>query len=555
MSITKESLNSLKQRIDLREVIGKYIHLKPAGSQTHKGLCPFHNEKTPSFTVQAEHYHCYGCGAHGDAIGFLQKHTHTTFTEAAQLLADSYGIPLEYVSQPEYSNKKRIIEALGEVTTTFQGVLLHTEDGHTALQYLYSRGIDLEMINRFRLGFVPDEATMDTLWKEKGNGLDSYKSGIHRKFSGRISIPICDSMGRVVAFSCRRWKEVQEGVKYVNSPGTEVFQKGSLLFGLDHSRARIAKEGNVILVEGYTDAMRLIQEGMDFTVATMGTAVTENHCLELRNRGAKRVYVVFDGDDAGREASIKSAALMMGTGIESVLVYLPEGEDVDSYVLQYGILSFTQLLERGSEFLQAAIKHKISIHGDTPIGKSRAAKEVLAMVNNWKDPVLVLESKKQLSVILEVDESSLAAISGVDKGCSRFITRNAVQAELEALSTILDSEKGDNDLVLMLHTLEEADFTNDDARQAFSLLRCTDKNADRVSILERAGLSALVKRLKATASTRSAVDLVRILRRDSRLHRMKMLQKLLETTIRQEGNSSPIIAQIRTIEAELAMFV
>lgn len=476
------------------------------------------------------------------------------------MLAGSCGFTLEYENQREHSGKKQITEALGEVANTFQGSLLHPEDGRSACEYLYSRGIDLEMINRFRLGLVPDEEAMFALWKEKGGGLDPYKAGILRKFSGRISFPICDRMGRVVAFSCRKFSDGQEGPKYINGPNTEVFQKGSMLFGLDHSRGRIAKEGNVILVEGYTDVMRLVQEGMALSVATMGTALTENHCHELRKLGAKRAYVVFDGDDPGREASIKGGALLMGSGIESIHVSLPSGEDVDSYVRNCGVHAFTQLLEKGSEFLQAALKHKIAQHGETPMGKSRAAQEVVEMIDSWKDSVLKEESIKQLSDVLGVDKSGLRLSYNRHCGECRIFADRPVQAELEALAAMLRPETSSVDIDLMLHALEPVDFLNQDAARAFSIIQNADSklvlnHSDRISLLEQAGMGALLASVNAVSSICNICELVRSLRIDNRFHRLKLLQKLLQTNLKNGDSATSVVAEIGQIETELELMI
>jgi len=286
---TKESLELLRQRIDLVEVLTPHLQLHRAGA-AFKALCPFHEEKTPSFIVQRgdSHYHCFGCGAHGDAIAFLMNNVKMSFTEAVEHLAERFGVPLEKMDASEEvkgPSKSVLKEALDRAARLYHFLLLHSEEGQKALEYLYQRGIDLDFIRTFQIGYAsnsPDllkrflyaQNVSEEVLLETGLIAASSKRDF---FCDRITFPIRDPMGAVIGFSARKFKEETYGGKYINTSETPLFKKSQVLFALSYCRQKIAKERKAIIVEGQIDALRLIHSGFNYTVAGQGTAFGEGH--------------------------------------------------------------------------------------------------------------------------------------------------------------------------------------------------------------------------------------------------------------------------------------
>lgn len=418
--IAKQSLESLKNRIDLVDVIEPYVDLKKAGA-SYKGLCPFHDEKTPSFTIQKgdTHYHCFGCGAHGDAIHFLMEHQSLGFSDAVETLAQKYGVPLSYVDQEEEKgpSKKKICEALEESALLFHALLLHTEEGHKALHYLYKRGMDLSFVQRFRLGFAPKRAGIFQPYMEaKGftreilsaaGLIKQSQDGKWRDFfSDRITFPVYQASGKTIGFSARKFKEETFGGKYVNSPETPVFKKSRILFGLNECRRQIAKERRAIIVEGQVDCLRLIDEGLNIAVAGQGTAFGEGHVSELIALGVNQVYLALDSDLAGREAAVKIGNLFQKNGVGVSIVRLPQNSDPDEFVRKKGIDAFVQLVEQAKDYLSFLVGlHEKKL--GTPAGKNEVIYTLASQIRGWEDPVMVHESLRALAQLTNVPEQMI----------------------------------------------------------------------------------------------------------------------------------------------------
>lgn len=417
----KESLETLREKIDLIEVLSSYIQLRPAGA-TYKALCPFHEEKTPSFVVQRtdSHYHCFGCGAHGDVIAFLMSYLKMSFVEAVESLADRFHVPLEEVDgNPEDKGPKKsyLKEILTAVSKFYHFYLLYSDEGHQALKYLYNRGIDLEFIELFQIGFAPK--TSNHFYKAvkglKYNGLSLEKSGllkktqkgdIHPFFSNRIMFPIRDPLGHVIGFSGRKLHDDTFGPKYVNTPETPLFKKSKVLFGLSYCRKRIAKEKKAIVVEGQIDALRLIQSGFNFTVAGQGTAFGEGHIRELVKLGVNHIYIAFDGDVAGREAAMKVGNLFQKEGIEVNVIPMPDGSDPDTVLREHGPKKFITLLDQAEDYLTFLLDHlskDLDIH--SPSKKNQLVQTIAKQIRGWDHPLMVHESLRKLARLAEVPET------------------------------------------------------------------------------------------------------------------------------------------------------
>lgn len=417
----EESLQLLRQRIDLAEVLSAHLDLKRIGS-SYKALCPFHDEKTPSFIVHKgdSHYHCFGCGAHGDAIAFLMSYLKMSFTDAVESLAERFQVSLDQVEKQgeiKGPNKTRLKEALREAHRFYHFYLLYTEEGHEALEYLYQRGLDLEFIELFEIGFAPKnhglfQAVMrashfdDTLLEEAGLLAQSQRGQKREFFFNRVIFPIKDSMGQVVGFSARKIKEDTFGPKYLNTPETVLFKKSQLLYGLSECRKRIAKEKKAIIVEGQIDTLRLIQEGFDRTVAGQGTAFTEDHASELIKLGVQEVFIAFDGDEAGRQAAIKVGDFFQKEGIEVLVVRFKEGEDPDSLLREKGPEVFNLYLQQAMSYLQFLVEeYSKTMHISSPSGKHQLVQTITKRIRGWNHPLMVHESLRKLAQLLEVPEN------------------------------------------------------------------------------------------------------------------------------------------------------
>lgn len=553
MTIKTESINLLKQRIDLKELISEYVDLKKSGSGL-VGLCPFHDEKTPSFYVDSDRYHCFGCSAHGDGIQFLVDHLGFSFPDAIESLADRYGVLVERTQQAEHSNRKPIFDVLNAVADVYHGLLLHTEAGHKVLQYLYNRGIDLDMIRRFKLGFVPDKASSSKLWVEKGGGMDPYKAGMHKDFSERLAFPISDPMGHVIGFSCRTWWDGQDKRKYINSHETEVFKKSHCLYGIDISRKRMAKERVAILVEGYTDVIRLVSIGYDITVAPMGTAFTQDQARTLKRTGVDRTYIVFDGDTAGKSATLKTGLLLQNEGVEPLVVELPDGEDVDSFVLTHGDVAFQNLLNQSSSFVPFLVKQLFIKHGDSAHGKSKVCKECVDLINGLKDPILLRGLKREVANTLGLSEMDVLGVSSDRCGKVLVGVKRALQAEQAALCAVLAFPCGST----LLDLLDMTNFENSICQRVFDLLKDSHQKGlsreDALSKIDDEGLHPAIPFLASAAKSESLMDVRRVvlmLKREVTLFRLGKKRRVLKSEIRSGSDASSTVRDIKSLEREL----
>ncbi len=453
--ISKESLENIKKRVDLVDVIEPYVEMKRSGA-TYKGLCPFHDEKTPSFVIQKgdSHYHCFGCGAHGDAIQFLMQHQSLGFVDSVELLAGKYQVHIDYEEETEVKGppKNLLYEALEEASLFFHALLLHTSEGHDALQYLYRRGLTLEFIQRFRLGFAPPKTGSLGPYMKAGGfsteillGAGLLKEGSDNKirdfFSARITFPIHNPQGRVIGFSARKFQDDTFGGKYVNSPETPVFKKSQILFGLNHCRRRIAKERKAVIVEGQLDCLRLIHEGLDCTVAGQGTAFGEGQAGELLRLGVQKVYLAFDSDLAGLEAMMKLGNLFQKGGVEVAVLSLPTDSDPDTFVRTKGIDAFLNLMSQATDYLTFIVElmsQKLDV--SSPAGKNELINTLASQIRAWNDSVMIHESLCKLARLTKVPESMV--LSGGHVSPNVYIKS----------SGRLDPQQVDPDLIL------ESDF-------------------------------------------------------------------------------------------------
>jgi DNA primase len=418
-----ESLEILRQRVDLADFLSSYIDLQKQGA-SYKALCPFHDKKSPSFLVNkgSKHYHCFGCQAHGDAIRFLMDYQNLSFSDAVETLALRYGVHLQTAQAVNLytgPDKKKMKEALIVAKEFFHAYLLHTEEGHLALEYLYNRGISLEFIQAFEIGLAPQskdllqKVLLDQGIEEKymeATGL--IKRGdndlTYPFFRERITFPIQDATGAIVGFSCRNYKKEAKGGKYINSPETALFKKSRILFGLDRSRRSIAKTKSAIIVEGQLDALSCIFAGLDTTVAALGTAFGEEHIEQLLHLGVMRIFLALDADQAGYHAVMKLGQLFLEAGVEVKVLLLPKNSDPDQVLQVEGKEGFNELLENSIDYLKFLVLLKKKEKGsDAAAAISQIAEEISLSIQKWKGDVLVHGGLRMLAMLLNLPEHLL----------------------------------------------------------------------------------------------------------------------------------------------------
>ena len=364
-----DSVEKIKDRLGITELVGSYIKLEKAGKNL-KARCPFHNEKTPSFFVSPDRgsFYCFGCGAKGDIFSFVEQMEGLDFKGALKLLAERAGVKLEYRNVGERDSREKIFQILEEAAKYFEANLKLNDEAKT---YLEKRGVKEKTRIMFRLGFAPDEwrSLLTHLKSKKFSENDLAKAGLIKKgetggnyydrFRNRIIFPIADSAGRIVGFSGRILKGKSDDAKYINSPETELFVKSRILYGLDKAKAEIRRLDFVVLVEGQMDLLLSHQAGVANTVASSGTALTDEH-INLLKRFSNRLLLVFDPDEAGFKAALRGAGLALARGLEVKVAALPEGLDPADLVLKNPI-SWKNALKNAVfliDFLLARILNK-----------------------------------------------------------------------------------------------------------------------------------------------------------------------------------------------------
>ena len=373
--IPKETIEKVLESTDIVDLISSYIPVKRAGS-AFKANCPFHHEKTPSFTVspQRQRFHCFGCQKHGNAIGFVMDYEGLPFVEAVKKLAAKAGIPIiEQAIDPEAErarkSKGKLMDLHREVTAFMHERLLTDPEAAHARDYMKSRGFGKEMAVRWMVGWMPRDSRVFKEWvkarrytgqdlvaaglaglKEEGNP----RAGLYIRFTDRLMFPIRNEIGDVIGFSGRKLREDQQGGKYQNSPETVIFKKSNVLFALDRAKQPILKAKYALLCEGQLDTICCHEAGVEQAIATQGTALTTQHARILK-RYTTNVVLCYDGDGAGIEASEKAFRELVAEGLTARVVELPAGDDPDSYLKAHGADAFRTLITEAKEFFDSKL--------------------------------------------------------------------------------------------------------------------------------------------------------------------------------------------------------
>lgn len=413
--ISDDIINQIRDRVDIADIVGHHVSLTRAG-QNLKGLCPFHQEKSPSFTVSPSRqiFHCFGCGAGGNVFSFLTRITGASFPEVVRDLGRKVGIEVQESAgfNPLAAQSGRIEQVNQAAAAWFHKNLQDEEPGEPARQYLAERGIEPATITRFTIGVAPGEweglikalthqgftasdlatAGLTIAREQAGKGA----TGCYDRFRARVMFPIVDLRKRIVGFGGRT---LGDGTpKYLNSPDTPLFKKGQTLFAFDQAREAIARTKTVIVVEGYFDAIALHQAGITHTVATLGTALTAEHIQALR-RFATNVVLLFDPDAAGVRAALRGLDLFVNSGLGVKVVTLPDGDDPDTYVRKAGAEAFARLEAAAPSLLDYALEHSVKeAEAGSLESRIRSVDEILRILQKSEHPI---EREERLRVVAE----------------------------------------------------------------------------------------------------------------------------------------------------------
>lgn len=429
--IPQRFIDDLLDKVDIVDVVGSRISLRKSG-KNYSARCPFHDEKSPSFTVSPDKqfYYCFGCGAGGNAIGFVMDYDRTEFPQAVEQLAKHCGleVPRETTrNDPADSRRKQLYSVLEEAEKYYRSQLRGHPDSKIAVDYLKTRGLTGAIAGTFGIGFAPpgwdnlithlghDDSRV-TLLLEAGLVIRKDDGGnrVYDRFRQRIMFPIRDTRGRTIGFGGRVLGD--DKPKYLNSPETPVFHKGSELYGLYEAHTQLREIPNLVVVEGYMDVVALAQHGIHNAVATLGTAATDEHLAKLF-RYTSEVIFCFDGDNAGRKAArraLETCLPAMTDGRSARFLFLPEGEDPDTLVRKLGTEGFSKLLTSAqplSEFLFTALQEGLNL--DSVDGKARLSKLCAPLINRIPDGVYRQLMLKQLAQRTDMDVETLSAIISI----------------------------------------------------------------------------------------------------------------------------------------------
>ncbi|MCC6531884.1 MAG: DNA primase [Burkholderiales bacterium] len=415
----------LLSRVDIVDVIERHVPLRKAG-QNFVARCPFHSEKTPSFSVSPgkQFYHCFGCGAHGNAISFVMEHAGLGYVEAVKELAGMVGMSLPESrpnAVPQNGAPEADLRATLLAAARFYKACLKRSDA--AIAYLKQRGVSGEIAARFGLGYAPAgwqslaEAFPDyrssAALKDAGLVVDGENGRRYDRFRDRIMFPITDPRGNVIGFGARVFGEAaQEGPKYLNSPETALFQKGQELFGLYQARPAVRRHGRIVVVEGYMDVVSLHQHGVDYAVATLGTSTTPVHVAKLLKL-ADEVYFCFDGDDAGRKAAwraLENALDQLVDGKQLSFMFFPEGEDPDSYVRRCAADDVWTALPL-SELMARELSRQVDL--ETVEGRAKLLQLAGPLVRKVPAPAFQLQLRRRFAKLAEVTVPELEELFGL----------------------------------------------------------------------------------------------------------------------------------------------
>lgn len=506
--ISNDIVDEVRNRTDVVELISEFLPLKKRG-KNYFGLCPFHHEKAPSFSVNPERqiFHCFGCGKGGNVFTFLMEYEKLGFWEALTYLARRahVNLPKRRADAQQGADSDTLFSANTFAVEFYHRVLLRSNAGKRALEYLEKRGFSREMMNLFRLGYAPPgwsnlldaaerEISPDVL-KKAGLVVPREKGGgYYDRFRDRVMFPITNLTGNVVAFGGRLLSESEEQPKYVNSPETSIYNKGKTLYGLFQAKGAVRETGRVIVVEGYTDLISLFQAGVQNVVASSGTAFTPDQA-RLIGRYTKNVILLFDADRAGAEAALRGVETLFDNGLDVTIASLPAGADPDSYVREKGKDGLSALLRKTDSFVDFIMKRTSETHDMSTVeGMARAVETVVEVLAKQKDEVKRSLWIKKISEEFSIEERV------IQRSVNTARRRGDVPKEEQALETTQPTSKTAEQGLLQLilakgHLLENVmadlaldDFEQPDVREVVELmcdLRREDEAFDTALLIDK----------------------------------------------------------------------
>ena len=473
--ISQETIQEIVSRIDIIEIINSFVKLKKRGVN-YIGLCPFHNEKTPSFTVSPskEIYKCFGCGRSGNTISFLMEHEKYSYVEALRWLAAKYNVAIEETeTSPEFKELQQVSDSLYIINNFAQQFftenLLNSDEGiNVGLSYLKERGFRDDIIRKFELGYNPE--ARDTFAKaavgaqfnhellQKAGLVVARENGLQDNYRGRIIFPIHNQTGKIAGFGARLIRKNDKAPKYINTPENEIYVKSKILYGSYFARQAIDKADECLLVEGYTDVLALHQAGIENVVASGGTSLTPDQ-LRLIKKYTQNLIILYDGDNAGIKAALRGLDLALEEGLKVKLALLPNQEDPDSYINKNGVTAFTNFIkENKKDFVLFQLEYALNEAGDDTTKRSHAVNQIaetIAKINKAEDFTRQQDYIKKTAQILKIDESGLHTLVNkyirekLSKDEKRLVANEKIFQE--RASEIDEFSEGDADALELLN--------------------------------------------------------------------------------------------------------
>jgi len=583
--IPEHTIERIREANDIVDVISEYVQLKRSGRNWF-GRCPFHDEKTPSFSVSPDKqiYHCFGCGAGGNVINFIMEHERLDFLSAVKLLADRVNIEIETTQvSPEQRDEQASYYNLHELAARIYTRTLEGDQGKAAREYLARRKLSEETLKQFRVGFVPDTWETVTLEAMKlglprqilersGLFMSRKDKSFYDRFRSRIMFPIIAINGRVQAFGGRIFGEA-EGAKYMNSPETPIYHKGRTLYGLNLTKDRIRETRTAILVEGYMDLVRLYQGGFTNVVAGTGTALTRQQATIIK-RFADQVFVCYDSDAAGIKAAQRAGLVLLDVGLETRVLELPAGEDPDSFFNDSAVDDFKVIMEEADEYIPFVLASQSEALRSTTSRSNfiqSFVSDLAVMENNLLRDMLA----GQLADELRVPESNVLALlqkqvrrsnrphrergDGAKRRSGYLDIQSAAdRAELELLRMHISENR--DILDWLLTSLTDEDVQQLRFRELFQLLRgrlrkeFPIKRARLLDEIESGDIRSLMSRLIAELddvpeSITHADACLGTIRREQNQKALETLRQELRQVEKKGGDVSSILAKIADIKS------
>jgi len=521
MHIPEQKIEEIRSAVDIVDLVSQYVPLRKRG-KNYIGLCPFHSEKTPSFSVSSDKqiYHCFGCHNGGNLFKFLMEYKKISYVEAVQEAAAFVGIVVEYESykksSADVSETELLFDINYEVARFYSDNLLSKPEGEVARRYFDNRKIKLTSLRAFGLGFAPQRDGTIRFIQEKKLSMEraiqlgivgkSSNGSLFDRFNGRIIFPLFSPNGRVIGFAGRLIEDNPQAGKYVNSPESKIYYKGKTLYGLSFAKEEIRKKDQAIVVEGYMDLISLYQSGIKNVVAASGTAFTDDQAI-LLSRYTKNTVLTFDADSAGVQAALRSIEVLLKKDFNVNILSLPKGEDPDSYIRKVGAAEFIKLVGNAQHFLefQAQSFQKQGLFDD-PVKTSDAIRQLvksIALVSDDLKRNLLIKSiankfsLREMLIEAEMDKVLKNSLppkvpppAGPAKQSGSLAQRVEVKSEkllgseIDIIKLLLEGKKKITDLIFANVTHD--DFVHEQTRRAFALI------SDVIREIGTTGVSSLV---------------------------------------------------------------